>query len=130
MVNTERKTILIVDDEPDVVRYLTLYFEDNGFAVLTAVDGQEGFEIAKSQKPDLITLDITMPKESGLKMYRNLHEAEELRDIPVIIITGISSAFEKFIKTRKQVDPPAGYFEKPIDRDQLLNKIKDILNID
>ncbi len=129
MVSPAKKTILIVEDEPDVVKYLTVFFEDNGFATLSAENGREGFAIAKTERPDLITLDITMPEESGIKMYRNLHESEELRNIPVVIITGISKEFENFIKTRKQVNPPTAYFEKPIDREELLHTIRKILGL-
>ncbi|TKJ36579.1 response regulator [candidate division LCP-89 bacterium B3_LCP] len=129
VANPEKKTILIVDDEPDVLKYLTTYLEDNGFATISAVDGRDGFQKAKESLPDLITLDITMPEESGVRMFRNLQDDEKLRNIPVVIITGISSEFEHFIKTRKQVDPPTAYFEKPIDRSELLGKIKEILKM-
>ncbi len=121
------KKILIVDDEPDVVEYLTAFFEDNGYQTIAAFDGFEGFEKAEQQHPDLITLDITMDKESGVKMYRKLHESETASDIPVIILTGISSDFKRFIETRKQVNPPAAYFEKPVDNEELLKKVKELI---
>jgi DNA-binding response OmpR family regulator len=122
------KTILVVDDEPDVVTYLGTFFEDNGFAVIHAKNGKEGFEKAKSEHPDLITLDITMPEESGVKMFREIQGEAATADIPVIIITGVTSEFKKFIETRRQVHPPIGYFEKPINRDDLLAKVNEILN--
>ena len=128
MPDTTAKKILVVEDEPDVLTYLVTFFKVNGFNVLTATDGKTGFEIAKSDHPDLISLDITMPKESGVRMYRNLHEEPSTKDIPVIIITGVSSEFKGFIESRKQVQPPAGYFEKPIDRDAVLARIREILN--
>ena len=128
MPDTTAKKILVVEDEPDVLTYLVTFFKVNGFNVLTATDGKTGFEIAKSDLPDLISLDITMPKESGVRMYRNLHEEPSTKDIPVIIITGVSSEFKGFIESRKQVNPPAGYFEKPIDREAVLARIKEILN--
>ncbi len=123
----EKKKILIVDDEPDVLEWFSTLFEDNGYSTLTARDGFEGFEKAESEMPDLITLDITMDKESGVKMYRNLHDSEKLKNIPVIMITGIDPQFKKFIESRKQVDPPAAYFDKPVDKDELLNKIKELI---
>lgn len=122
-----RKTILIVEDEPDEVSYLNALFEDNGFAAITAVNGQDGFEKAKSQHPDLITLDISMPEESGVRMFRDLQNDPDTSGIPVIIITGITHDFKRFIETRKQVRPPDGYFDKPPDREQLLAKINEIL---
>ena len=122
------RKILIVDDEPDVVTYLTTLLEDNGFATITAVDGREAFATAKSDKPDLITLDISMPEESGVKAYRQLQGDAITKDIPIIIVTGISADFERFIRSRKQVDPPAAYFEKPIDPEKFLKTIGEILS--
>ncbi len=121
------RTILIVDDEPDVVAYLTTLLEDNGYQTITAKDGKEAVEIAKKQKPALISLDISMPEESGVKAYRELQDAAETKDIPVIIVTGISADFERFIRSRKQVDPPEAYFEKPIEPEKYLEKVAELL---
>jgi DNA-binding response OmpR family regulator len=123
----EKKKILIVDDEPDVVRYLTVLLENNGFSTVGAVDGRDGFEKVRSEHPDLIVLDISMPKESGIKMYRNLHDTKEFSGIPVVMLTGVSREFERFISTRKLVDPPAAYFEKPVDDKELLSKIAELV---
>ena len=128
-MSTEGKKILIVDDEPDVTTYLVTLYEDNGFETITAENGKEAFEKAKSEKPDLITLDITMPKESGVRCYRDLGEDPDTKDIPVIIITGVTLEFKKFIESRKQVNPPPAYFEKPVDREKLLDKTKELLGI-
>jgi len=122
------RTVLVVDDEPDVVAYLSTLLTDSGYRVLTASDGREGSERVKRDKPDLITLDITMPEESGVRMYRDLHQDEKTAGIPVIIVTGVSHEFKRFIETRRQVPPPAGYFEKPIDRKEFLDKVKEILH--
>ncbi len=127
MAENTGKKILIVDDEPDVVTYLKAFLEDNGFETLEAENGKIGMEKAVKDKPDLITLDITMPEESGVRMFRDLQEKDATKDIPVIIITGVSMEFKKFIQTRKQVEPPTAYFEKPIKREELLKKIKEIL---
>ncbi len=127
MTKAAGKTILIVDDEPDVATYLKAFFEDNGFHVLSASNGKEGFAVATSEKPDLITLDITMPEESGVRLYRELQAGEATSAIPVIIVTGVSHEFKRFIETRRQVNPPAGYFEKPVDRDALLAKVNELL---
>lgn len=128
MTKTKTKRILIVDDEPDVVSYLAAFFEDNGYAVSRAADGREGWKKAQEESPDLITLDITMPEESGVRMYRNLQENPTTAQIPVIIVTGISGSFKHFIETRKSVRPPVAYFEKPIDREALLRRVKEILD--
>ena len=124
---SDKKKILVVDDEPDVVRWLTVMFENNGYEAISAVDGADGFEKATANRPDLIVLDISMPKESGIRMYRNLHESGELSAIPVIMLTGVSREFERFISTRKQVAPPAAYFEKPVKEQELLQKVKELV---
>jgi len=123
---TAGRKILIVDDEPDVVTYLETFFNDNGFVTVTASDGKDGFAKAKAELPDLITLDISMPEESGVRMYRQLQDEATTKAIPVIIVTGISADFERFIRSRKQVREPDGYFEKPIDKEALLAKIQEI----
>lgn len=124
------KKVLIVDDEKDVLTYLKTLFEDHGYETVLAEDGKAGMEKARTEKPDLISLDISMPEESGVKMFRDLQDDEELASIPVVIITGLSSDFKRFIdylEKRKQLKPPAAYFEKPIDRDDLIAKVNGIL---
>lgn len=120
--------ILIVDDEPDTVVYLTSLFEDNGYETISAGNGAEALEKAKLEKPDLVTLDITMPEKSGVKTLTQLQIDSVTEDIPVIIVTGVTHAFKRFIHTRKQVKPPAGYIEKPIDREETLALIRKILS--
>ena len=126
-MNDSPKRILVIDDEPDMLDFLSSVLKDNDFDVITAVNGRDGFEKAKSQKPDLITLDISMPEESGVKAFRNFQESDETKDIPVIIVTGISNDFKKFISTRKVVNPPAGYLEKPIDASEFLDKVNELV---
>ncbi len=120
----ERKTILIVEDEPDTVTYLSTLLEDAGYSTVAAGDGDQALERVKASRPDLITLDITMPNKSGVRFYRDMKESDEWKGIPIIIVTGISSDFEKFISTRRQVPPPEGYLSKPIDKEQMLALIK------
>lgn len=109
--------------------YLRTLFADSGFDVISAGNGQEGFEKAKSQHPDLITLDISMPEESGVRMFRDLQQDPATADIPVVMITGVTHEFKRFIETRRQVHPPAGYFDKPPDREKLLARINEILGL-
>ena len=123
----ELKKILIIDDEEDVRTYLSTFFSDNGLNAISAVDGKEGVQKAAAEKPDLITLDVSMPEESGVKALRDLQSNEVTKNIPVIIVTGVSTDIKRFIESRKQVHPPEGFFEKPIDRDKLLEKVKELL---
>lgn len=125
----DKRKILITDDEPDVLAYLSTFFEDEGFQVVKATNGKECVAQAKKEKPDLITLDITMPEESGVRAFRDLQDEETTKAIPIVIITGVSPEFKKFIETRKQVEPPTAYFEKPVDRSALLAKVKEILKM-
>lgn len=127
MSETNQGRILIVEDEADIVAYLAAFFSDNGYEAISAGDGREGFLRAKSERPDLITLDITMPNESGVRMFRDLQEDSDTARIPVIVITGISPEFKRFLETRKHLRPPAGYFEKPIDRAAVLSRIREVL---
>ena len=121
------KTILVVDDEPDARDYLTTVLEDNGFAVRTAKDGTEAIAMIDQAAPDLVSLDITMPEKSGVAVYRKLKEDEQLKGIPVIIVTGISDDFKKFISSRRQVPPPEGYISKPVDAEQFLQMVGGLL---
>lgn len=123
------KKILVVDDEPDVVAYVSRFLEDHGLSVTSASNGKEGFAKAKAELPDAIILDIVMPKDTGVRMYRDLYEDAKTRHIPVIMLTGISQESKRFIGTRRQVPPPAGYFEKPADLNKMLDKIQEILGV-
>jgi CheY-like chemotaxis protein len=120
----DKKTILIVDDEPDVLTFLSTLFEDNGYATAKALDGNEALTKVKEKAPDLVTLDITMPNKSGVRFYREMKESAEWRKVPIIIVTGVSGEFKTFISTRKQVPPPEGYLSKPIDKTEILNLAK------
>ncbi|MFH1264643.1 MAG: response regulator, partial [Planctomycetota bacterium] len=123
----DAKTILVVDDDPDAREFLTTVLVDNGFAVTTANDGVEAITRIEEAAPDLVALDITMPEKSGVAVYRKLKEDDQLKSIPVIIITGISDDFKKFISTRRQVPPPEGYISKPVDHEQFLSMVRELL---
>lgn len=119
-----RKTILVVEDEPDTLTYLSTLLEDAGYNTVTAEDGDAALEKVKASRPDLVSLDITMPNKSGVRFYRDIKESDEWKGIPIIIVTGISSDFEKFISTRPNLPPPEGYLAKPIEKEELLSLVK------
>lgn len=121
---SEAKTILIVDDEPDTCAFLSVLLEDDGFETITAADGNEALAALQASLPDLISLDITMPEKSGVKFYREIKENPEWSKIPIVIVTGITNEFERFISTRKQVPPPEGYVSKPIDTEKFLGLVR------
>ena len=135
MADGQKKKILVVDDEPDVVTYLTTLLEDNGYIVISAVDGNEAMGKTRSEAPDLVTLDISMPEKSGVKFYREVKGDAGLKDIPIVIVTGVESTqdggtgkdFERFLSTRKSVPPPDAFIQKPIDEAELLGALKRLL---
>jgi two-component system phosphate regulon response regulator PhoB len=119
----DKKTVLVIDDEPDVRTFLSTLLEDNGYAVVTAEDGVDALDKVKASRPDIVTLDITMPEKSGVRFYRDMKENDEYKAIPIVIVTGISADFKKFISSRKQVPPPEGYVSKPIEEKEILELI-------
>ncbi len=128
------KKILVIDDEEDVRVYLSSLLEDNGYEVLVAEDVDKAKELMEKEKPDLMTLDLMMPGESGVKYYRELRKSEQYKDFPVIMITGVTPEnfpmmdFKKFIYSRKTVKGPEDFIEKPIDKEKLLAAIKKLLS--
>ena len=123
----EQRTILIIDDDEDLVRFLSLFLQENGYKTIAAYDGQQGLRRARAEEPDLILLDITMPTKSGVRCYRELRQDPELGRTPVVMVTGVTLDFKRFIHTRRQVLPPDGYLPKPVDRQALLDTISRLL---
>ena len=112
--------ILIVDDEPDVIDYLTALFEDNGYEVISATSGIEAFKLARSFRPALITLDITMPDQTGVRTYLNMKNEPGLKDIPIIVITATVNSEQIFLGLLDGFPGPEGFLNKPIDTRELL----------
>jgi DNA-binding response OmpR family regulator len=123
----EKKRILVVDDEQDTVTFLTTLLEDNGYSTISANDGQEGLEKARAEGPDLVLLDISMPEKSGVKCYREMRDDSDLKSIPIVMVTGVTAEFEKFISTRRQVPPPDGYVRKPVDKREILAVVSKLI---
>jgi len=119
--------ILIVDDDPDLRTYFSTLLTDNGYETITAEDGEEGLEKIKEQKPDVITLDIIMPNQTGVKMYRTVKADESLKNIPVLIVSGVTRYKELFSRSHKTLPKPEAFMEKPVDRDKLLEKVKEFI---
>lgn len=119
MADTPKK-ILIVDDEQDVIIFLKTFFTENDYEVMTANDGEEAFKKMKQEKPDLITLDLMMPNETGTNFYRKLHKEKDYKDIPVIVISGLAGR-------HLAVKEPFAIFDKPVDKEELLVTVKKAL---
>ncbi len=131
--DTAGKLVLVVDDEPDVVTYITTLLKDNGYETVSAADGVEATAKIKENRPALMTLDMSMPEKSGVKVYREVKENPDTVDIPILVVTGVtgfggkSEDFEKFLGSRKQVPPPDGFIAKPIDPKEFIKMVKDLI---
>lgn len=114
------KKILVIDDDPNVAGYLTTLFEDNGYTTFQAENVQAGIEAARRERPDLITLDLEMPGDWGPRFYRKMSQDPDLKNTPVIVISGLSGneyAIGKAVAT----------LTKPFDREELLRIVQDTL---
>lgn len=130
MTDNAKKTVLVVDDEPDVVRFLTMALEDNGFTVITAQDGLEGLEKARKFKPDLISMDLVMPKHSGARMYRELQKDVILKKIPVLIVTGHAhDDLGKADLEELTMSGPGIYLEKPVKPASYVSNVRRMLGM-
>ena len=127
------KKVLIVDDDLDVRKLVSKLVERGGYQAIAATNGIEGMSIIKEDKPDLIILDILMPKQSGIRMYRELKTNKALKDIPVIVLSAIAP--KSFFRSQEILDEFAGqsipepeaYIEKPEEPEELLELMKKIL---
>ncbi len=124
------KTILVVDDEQDVRTYLKTLFAKEGHTVETAANGEEGLDRAKEVHPDLVFLDILMPKRTGIMLYRKLRKDAELRGVPVVILTGLAQYRSFFAQDFEEVPPPDAFVEKPPQREELLELVGKLLGAD
>jgi CheY-like chemotaxis protein len=119
------KKILVIDDEPDFVTFLQTLLEDNHFKAITATSGATGLEKALAEKPDLITLDITMPGKSGVQIFKEIRSNPEIAGIPIVIVTGVVEFRQ--LMYQKTVQAPEGFLRKPIDNDVFLATVNRIL---
>ena len=128
-----KQTVLIVDDEQDMRTYLSTLMETSGYKPIVAQDGQEGLQLARETKPRLIILDVMMPKEGGIQMYRELKTDAELKDIPVIMVSAIAK--KTFFHSQNMLGSymgtplpePEAYIEKPPEPEELYELTRNIL---
>ena len=110
------KKILIIDDDPVIVKYLEAVFSDNGYATCSASSSMEGLDVVKREKPDLITLDLQMPGEWGPRFYRKLRKDKSVRDTPVIVVSGIDGDHA--------IKDAIAFVAKPFDPEKLIGIVK------
>ena len=135
-LETERKKILIVDDELDIRIFLCNLLGNCGYQTLEAGDKDEGMQMAQSERPVEMILDVTMPRESGIRMYRELKEHEDLKTVPVIMLSTIDkktfSFYQKFQGTprHKELPDPGAYLEKPLEAEELIELVRRLTQSD
>ncbi|OGC22897.1 hypothetical protein A2291_00125 [candidate division WOR-1 bacterium RIFOXYB2_FULL_42_35] len=120
----KKRRILIVEDEVEMLKALQLRLEANGYEVLTAQDGLSGLNKARSEKPDLILLDVMLPKMDGFKICRMLKFDQDYKNIPVIILT--AKVQDSDVEQGLAMGADA-YMTKPYKADELVGKIKELL---
>jgi CheY-like chemotaxis protein len=135
MEKPEGKTVLVVDDEPDIVSFLKAVLEDHGFRVVTAFGGREAAEKMREHPPDLISLDLIMPGKSGIRFFHDLRKNKEWSKIPVLFVSGHvretvdGSNLAEILKDRA-LSGPATYLEKPVNAQTYIRTINAILGLD
>lgn len=120
MSEVTKKTILIADDEPDIVETLKFLVESEGYNCLTAFDGEDALKLAKEKCPDLIILDVMMPKINGYKVSRLLKFDAKYKNIPVLMVTARTQEEDRLIGEETGADE---YITKPFDINFILDKI-------
>ena len=128
------KRILVIDDERSIVIYLTTVLEDHGYEVVSALDAEEGAAAARASRPDLVCMDIMMPKQSGIGLYQDFKKDKNMSSVPVIFISAFNHirdlrdpiAFRKMIPDLK-IPKPEVCLEKPIQVPVFLEKIEELI---
>jgi two-component system alkaline phosphatase synthesis response regulator PhoP len=130
-VDTMEKKILLADDDPDIIRIVSMFLEDEGYDIVAAKDGEEALEKIKEENPDLVILDLLMPRVDGFAVFNALREPdyESWSKIPVIVLTSVR---EEVSKRRYELETGqtmgyAAYLEKPTDPDELLETVASLI---
>jgi DNA-binding response OmpR family regulator len=110
---------MIIDDDPTVVQYLQAIFSDNGYATCAAFNTSEALKLVKQEKPDLITLDLQLPDEWGPRFYRKLRKDKNLKEIPIIVISGIDGDHA--------IKDAIAFVAKPFDPERLVGIVKNTI---
>ncbi len=118
------KKVLIVDDEQDIVESLKFILEVSGYTCYCAYNGEDGLRLAKELMPDLIILDVMMPKINGYKISRLLKYDNKYKDIPIIMLTARSQTEDKLIGEETGVNE---YMTKPFELDQVVKKVEEYI---
>ena len=118
------KRVLVVDDEIHIVHVVAIKLRNNGYEVISADNGAEAFELACEEKPDIIVTDFQMPVMSGLELVEKLRQRDDMKDIPVIMLTARSFAISKEQQEDLKI---SSCLSKPFSPKELLGNIEDVL---
>lgn len=124
-VAAKKGTILIADDDPEILTMLSIRLQRKGYKILEATDGLQTLHVARSQKPDLVLLDVMMPGKNGWEVARELRSNSDLEQVGIVMLTAIGE------KVNEMTSPLYGadaYVDKPFDFADLENKIKKVLD--
>jgi CheY-like chemotaxis protein len=123
-------TVLVVDDEPDVVTYLTTLLEDHGYRTRSAGDADSAISEMRARKPDLICIDIMMPRRSGLSLYHQVKTDPGLKDVPIIVVSAFSRLEDFTGKKFRRLFPdesvpePTDFIEKPVNVEHFIETVE------
>jgi two-component system alkaline phosphatase synthesis response regulator PhoP len=146
------KKVLVVDDDENTIRFLSVALRENGYEPITAYDGEEGFQRVEDSDPDLLVLDVMMPKRTGFVLFKQLRRNEKYKDIPVIMLTAVADVLEEdesqadddtferpfdslresLKKTIRQMREeglvrPEKFIDKPIDPEELVDAVRELI---
>jgi len=121
----EKKRVLCIEDDAEMIDLIRLILERKGFEVLEAVGGKEGLEVSRREMPDLILLDLMMPEVDGWEVFRQLRADEQLKDIPVIVVTAKAQSID--IVLGLHIAKVDGYVTKPFGPQELLKSVNKVL---
>jgi DNA-binding response OmpR family regulator len=145
------KKVMLVDDDANMIKFLTALLEDNGYEVLSALDGSDGFKMLQEVVPDLLVLDVMMPKKSGFTLFKQIRKHDTLKELPVLMLTGVAQSLEEMDAEsedtsqrpydslrealRKQIKQMRGeglikpnmFVDKPIDPDSFVRQIEELI---
>ena len=142
MGDLKDRLVLVVDDDPEVIDYISAILDDHQMKAMSASNGKEAMKRVRQSKPDIILLDLMMPKQGGLGFFNELKKNELYKDIPVIVVSGASKVTgvdmksyiydKEFSEQKKKVvgtdAKPEAYVEKPVDPEKLIETIKKFLS--
>jgi CheY-like chemotaxis protein len=131
MTQESGRKVLVVDDEPDAVEFVRTVLEEAGYEVLSAADGDAGLAAARAEAPDLIILDVQMPGKDGFTVFAEARSDEQLKGIPVVMLTGVGQKMGIAFSAEDMGDylgeEPNAYVEKPVDPEVLEATVRDLI---